>query len=97
MKENIIADKTFKFALRIIDVNKELVNSKKEYVLSKQLLRAGPSISANVNEAIKATKIYWNTLNIDDVLFDKLDSEEITYKILFTPRLYTRILSAGIQ
>ena len=54
MKENIIADKTFKFSLRIIDVYKELVNSKKEYVLSKQLLRAGTSIGANVNEAIEA-------------------------------------------
>jgi len=54
VKENIIADKTFKFALRIIDVYKELVNSKKEYVLSKQLLRAGTSIGANVNEAIEA-------------------------------------------
>ena len=54
VKENIIADKTFKFSLRIIDVYKELVNSKKEYVLSKQLLRAGTSIGANVNEAIEA-------------------------------------------
>jgi four helix bundle protein len=51
-KDNIILDKSYQFALKVIDLNKTLVNEKKEFVLSKQLLRSGTSIGANVNEAI---------------------------------------------
>lgn len=49
-KENIILDKAFVFALGIIDTYKFL-SENKEYVLSKQLLRSGTSIGANVEEA----------------------------------------------
>jgi four helix bundle protein len=49
-KENIILEKSFDFALKIIELNKELI-AEKEYVLSKQLLRSGKSIGANVGEA----------------------------------------------
>jgi len=49
-KENIIKDKSFKFSLQIIQLYKEL-QSNKEYVLSKQLLRSGTSIGANVSES----------------------------------------------
>ena len=52
MKENIIQEKSFCFALRIIKLYKYLKENKKEYVLSKQLLRSGTSIGANVEEAI---------------------------------------------
>ncbi|MBP7118189.1 MAG: four helix bundle protein [Candidatus Cloacimonetes bacterium] len=51
MKENVIKDKAFAFALKIIDIYKELVEVKREYVLSKQLLRSGTSIGANLREA----------------------------------------------
>ncbi len=53
MKDNLIADKTFDFALNIIDL---YINLKKEneFVLSKQLLRAGTSIGANVEESTAA-------------------------------------------
>ena len=50
MKTNPILDKSFDFALEIIDLYVLLVE-KKEYVLSKQLLRSGTSIGANVEEA----------------------------------------------
>ena len=53
-KENLIADKTFSFALKIISLYKELSSNKKEYVLSKQILRSGTSIGANVSEATEA-------------------------------------------
>jgi len=53
-KHNIIVDKTFCFALKVIAVHKHLVADSKEYVLSKQLLRSGTSIGANVNEAVEA-------------------------------------------
>ena len=50
MKENIIKNKSFKFSLQIIQLYKEL-QSNKEYVLSKQLLRSSTSIGANVSES----------------------------------------------
>lgn len=50
-KQNLIVDKSFDYALSIIDLYKYLVNDKKEYVLSKQLLRSGTSVGANVREA----------------------------------------------
>ena len=52
MKNNILQEKSYAFALRIIETYQYLCNDKKEYVLSKQLLRAGTSIGANVEEAI---------------------------------------------
>ena len=52
MKENIIQDKSFKFALQIINLYKNLIEIKKEYVLSKQVLRSGTSIGLNIEESI---------------------------------------------
>ncbi|APC95029.1 four helix bundle family protein [Francisella tularensis subsp. novicida] len=49
--KNIILDKSFDFAVRVVNLYKYLCNQKKEYVLSKQLLRSGTSIGANVNES----------------------------------------------
>lgn len=51
MKQSVIQEKSYKFALRIIALYKVLVDDKKEYVLSKQLLRSGTSVGANVEEA----------------------------------------------
>ena len=52
-KENIIVDKSFKFALDIF-LYCELLEENKKYVLSRQLLKAGTSIGANVREAQNA-------------------------------------------
>ena len=52
MKENIIQVKSFAFAIRIVNTYKYLQSEKKEFVLSKQMLRSGTSIGANVEEAI---------------------------------------------
>ncbi len=52
MKENIIQTKSFAFAIRIVNAYKYLQSEKKEFVLSKQMLRSGTSIGANVEEAI---------------------------------------------
>ena len=54
MKENVLLDKSFKFAIRIVNLYKYLSDEKKEFVLSKQLLRCGTSIGANINEAQEA-------------------------------------------
>lgn len=51
--DNIIVDKSKVFALRIIRLYQYLKNEKNEFVLSKQLLRSGTSIGANVKEAIR--------------------------------------------
>lgn len=53
MKENLVQEKSFDFALKIIGLYKRLIE-KGEYVLSKQLLKAGTSIGANVEEGIAA-------------------------------------------
>ena len=52
--ENIIEKKSFDFAIRIVRLYKYLCDKKKEFVLSKQLLRSGTSIGANVAEAQQA-------------------------------------------
>ncbi len=52
MKENIIQIKSYAFAVRIVKAYKYLCEEKKEFVLSKQLLRSGTSIGANIEEAI---------------------------------------------
>jgi four helix bundle protein len=51
--ENPIVDKSKAFALRIIRMYQFLCGEKKEYILSKQVLRSGTSIGANVKEAIR--------------------------------------------
>ncbi len=54
MKENIIKTKSFAFALRIIKLYQFLQSEKREFILSKQLLRSGTSIGAMVREAEQA-------------------------------------------
>ena len=53
-KGNSIAEKSMAFAVRIVNLYKYLIETKREYVLSKQVLRAGTSIGANVREANSA-------------------------------------------
>ena len=52
MKENVLQSKSYEFALRIVETYRSLVVQQREYVLSKQLVRCGTSIGANVEEAI---------------------------------------------
>lgn len=51
MKDNIVKSKSFAFAVRIVRLYQFLVDSKKEFILSKQLLRSGTSVGAMVREA----------------------------------------------
>ena len=53
MKNNAIADKSKAFALRIVRLYRYLCENKREFILSKQLLRSGTSIGANVREALR--------------------------------------------
>ena len=52
MKNNILRDKSYGFALSVIRAYQYLCDDKKEFVLLKQLLRSGASIGANIEEAI---------------------------------------------
>ncbi len=52
IKENIIQNKSFDFAVDIVNLYKGLIRGHKEYALSKQILRSGTSIGANIEEAI---------------------------------------------
>ena len=49
--ENIVGEKSEQFAINIVNVYKELTQTKNEFVLSKQLLRSGTSIGANIAES----------------------------------------------
>ena len=51
IKENILKNKSFAFAIRIVKLYKYLCEDKKEYIMSKQLMRSGTSIGAMVREA----------------------------------------------
>ena len=52
MKDNIVVSKSFAFSVSIVRMYQSLIADKKEFVLSKQLLRSGTSIGANIEEAV---------------------------------------------
>ena len=54
MRENVILDKSFAFSVRMVRVYQHLSAERREYILSKQLLRSATSIGANVHEANNA-------------------------------------------
>jgi len=51
-KDNVVQIKSYNFAIRVVELYKDLSVNKKEFILSKQLLRSGTSIGANIEEAI---------------------------------------------
>jgi four helix bundle protein len=55
--ENVVKEKSFEFSVRIVNLYKHLTANKQEYVLSKQLLRSGTSIGANICEAEQAQSV----------------------------------------
>lgn len=66
MKESLIYNKAFKFSISIVDLYNYLCQEKGEYVLSKQLLRSGTSIGANIKEGLQAQsrRDFLNKMNI---------------------------------
>ena len=50
---NVVADKSFLFAIRVVRLYQHLIRNKHEYVLSKQLLKSGTSVGANIREALR--------------------------------------------
>jgi four helix bundle protein len=82
MKENIIQQKTYNFAIRIIKLHEYLSKEKNEYTLSKQILRSGTSIGANIEEAIGG--------HSEKDFFSKLT---ISYKEARETRYWIRLLT----
>ena len=75
-KENPVVDKSKRFALRIIKLYQYLTETKKEYVMSKQILRSGTSVGSNIREAIRAqskpdfyTKLYVSLKEAEESLY----------------------------
>lgn len=66
MKDSIIKEKSFVFAVRIVKLYQHISENKKEFVLSKQLVRSGTSIGANINEALQGSskRDFINKMNI---------------------------------
>ncbi len=65
-KESIVYDKAFNFAIKIVKLYKYLCENKKEFILSKQLIRSGTSIGANIAEGLEgqSTKDFVSKLSI---------------------------------
>lgn len=51
MKKNVVKEKSFQYAIRVVNLNKHLINNKREFILSKQLLRSGTSVGAMIRES----------------------------------------------
>ena len=52
-EDNVVVNKSKHFALRIIKLYKYLTNEKSEYIMSKQIMRSGTSIGANIRESVR--------------------------------------------
>ena len=84
MKESVLRKKSFEFSLAVIKEYKNLCDNRKEYVLSKQLLRSGTSIGANIEEAAGAQSKK-----------DFLHKMSISYKEARESRYWIRLLRGG--
>ena len=86
---NLIVDKSKKFAIRIVKLYKYLISEKNEYVLSKQLLRSGTSVGANVREAIRGESKadFYHKLN---VALKEADETEYWIELLYESEFITK-------
>jgi len=64
MKDNVVKNKSFAFAIKIVKRYKSLCEQKKEFIISKQLLRSGTSIGANVREQLSIVNYQLTTREI---------------------------------
>ena len=94
-KENIVKDKSLNFAIRIVNLYKYLVTEKRETVMSKQLLRCGTSIGANIREAEQAQSRA-DFLNKQNIALKEANEAEYWLELLMkteyiTPKEYESI------
>ena len=96
MKNNIIADKTFDFAVRIVNLHKYLISNGVDYSLARQLLRCGTSIGANVSEAVKAqsTADFYTKLTI---ALKEANETHYWLRVLFATKYLTEQEFASVK
>lgn len=86
---NPIADKSFDFSVRIVKLYQYLCSEKKEFVLSKQILRSGTSVGANIEEAIGGY-----TKKILDINFlsptKKLEKQNIGFEFFIKRNIFQK-------
>ena len=89
MNNNVILDKTKALAIRIIRLYKILEAEKKEYVISKQVLRSGTSIGANTREAMRGQSKadFYSKLNI---ALKEADETEYWIELLYETEYITK-------
>lgn len=111
MKENVVKKKSFAFALKVVQVCKVLTEEKREFVMSKQLLRSGTAVGALIREAeqaeSKADFIHKMAISLKEaneteywieLLFQSDYLEEDTYKSIHTDaRELLKLLTAIIK
>lgn len=85
MKENVVKNKSFQFAVRVVRLYQFLCEQKREFILSKQLLRSGTSVGAMVREA---EHVFFYSFMMG---FNKLRED------LLFPELYGLIKTANIH
>ena len=81
--QNVVVEKSLEFAIRVVKLFQFLEREKKEFVLSKQLLRSGTSIGANIREAIQGFSKKDFTAKMSVALKEASETEywlEILYK-----------------
>lgn len=89
MKENTIVEKSKALAVRIVKLYKYLTSDKNEWVLSRQLLRSGTSIGANVREAVRGESKpdFYHKLNI---ALKEADETEYWIELLYESDFLTK-------
>ena len=100
MSYNVIVEKSFDFAVRIVNLHKYLNREHKEFVLSKQLLRSGTSIGANVSEAQRGQSKADFTAKMSIALKEASESEywiKLLYRTEYLSNEQYDSLNADVQ
>ena len=95
MKENILIDKSIAFASRIIKLHQYLIKTKKETIISKQIVRSGTSIGANINEANygQSTADFTSKMHIASIKTAKKQRQKVASVSLRLLFLYYSLLN----
>jgi four helix bundle protein len=88
MKDNILYSKSMAFAIRCVNLYKYLTNEKKEFVLSKQLLRSGTSIGANIRESRNAQSPA-DFISKMSIALKEADETQYWFELLFHTDYFT--------
>ena len=96
MKDSVVRDKSFDFALRIVQLSQALQNEKHEFVLSKQVLRSGTAIGALIREADQAESKA-DFVHKMAIALKEANETEYWIKLLEASKQIEQDLSASLQ